>query len=107
VYYGFASVHGGPVYKTVLSLGLNPTFNTKEETVVSQPEVASVCSSASHGSLLQEAYILNEFKDDFYDQEMALIICGYIRPSLQFTSFGERGTILAECSLTDCSRVRR
>src|SRR5690349_6987689 len=34
VYCGFASVNGGPVYQTVLSLGTNPTFETKEETVV-------------------------------------------------------------------------
>lgn len=66
VYCGFASVDCGPVYKAVLSLGYNPHFGNKEETV--------------------EAYILNTFDEDFYGEEMRLLICGYLRPQWEFKS---------------------
>lgn len=69
VYIGWAQIEGGPVYPTVLSLGLNPHFQTKEETV--------------------EAYILHEFEHDFYDQSMQLLIFAFIRPSYAFTSLQE------------------
>lgn len=70
VYSGYAQVGGsGPVYKTVLSLGTNPTFDTEEETV--------------------ESYILHEFPSDFYGAELALIIVGFMRPMEKYTSLDE------------------
>lgn len=50
-----------PVYKALLSLGLNPQFQTEHETV--------------------EAYIVHDFTTDFYGEELTLIINGYLRPS--------------------------
>jgi len=36
VYAGWAQVDGGPVYKSVLSIGYNPYFKNTERTLVSQ-----------------------------------------------------------------------
>ena len=66
VYIGFANVDRGEVYKTAVTLGTNPHFNTTTETV--------------------EPYILHEFKEDFYGSELRLLICGYLRPSLAYTT---------------------
>eukprot|EP00808_Paulinella_micropora_P014130 g6215.t1 len=67
VYYGWASINAGPVCKSVLSLGYNPQFSDmKHETV--------------------EAYLMHEFKEDFYGANMKLIICGYIRPQEKYDS---------------------
>jgi riboflavin kinase/FMN adenylyltransferase len=50
-----------PVYKTVLSLGTNPTFaDSNVETV--------------------ESYILHDFSSDFYNQTISLVILAYLRP---------------------------
>lgn len=45
----------------MLSLGLNPQFETEEETV--------------------EAYIMHDFDADFYGGQMQLLMCGYLRAS--------------------------
>jgi len=45
VYAGWAQINDGPVLKTAISLGYNPTFNNQQETV--------------------EAYILHQFPHDF------------------------------------------
>jgi FAD synthase len=65
VYIGWAQVgepsESNAVYKTVLSLGTNPSFpDSIVETV--------------------ESYVLHEFPSDFYGQQLSLIILAYIRP---------------------------
>jgi FAD synthase len=77
VYMGYAQVGGtGPVYKTVLSLGTNVTFeDAATETV--------------------EAYLLHEFPDDFYGSQMALIIVGFMRSMEKYTSLDELITAIA------------
>ncbi len=35
VYYGWAQVDNGPVYKMVMSIGKNPYFNNEKRTIVS------------------------------------------------------------------------
>ena len=35
VYYGFASVEGGPVYKMAMNIGWSPYYGNKEKTLVS------------------------------------------------------------------------
>jgi riboflavin kinase len=67
VYFGFAQVSGGEVRPAVLSIGYNPTFKNTKMTV--------------------ETYILHEFEDDFYGQEMRLLIAGYMRPQVGFDGF--------------------
>jgi FAD synthase len=57
----------------VCSVGWNPTFNNKEKSV--------------------EAYLMHDFKESassgFYGEEMALLLCAYIRPELPFKTLGE------------------
>lgn len=67
VYAGFIRIHPSPVvYKTVLSLGLNPTFtDSVKETV--------------------ECYIMHKFDADFYGSEMSLLLCAYMRPQEQYS----------------------
>jgi len=69
VYCGWASVSDGCVHKAVLSLGYNPQFQNKEETV--------------------EAYILHEFQEDFYGQNMKLLLCGFLRPMYKFPTMDD------------------
>lgn len=69
IYCGWAQVDSGPVLPSVLSLGYNPTFDTKEETV--------------------ECYIMHDFPEDFYGHTLTLCICGYLRPSENFSSLEE------------------
>jgi FAD synthase len=65
VYMGWAQVGepngNNPVYKTVLSLGTNPSFADSEHDTV-------------------ESYILHEFPSDFYGQTISLLIVAYLRP---------------------------
>lgn len=70
VYMGYASVSGGPVYKAVLSLGTAPTFGDQVSETV-------------------EAYILHEFPADFYGEELALIIVGFMRTMEKYTALDE------------------
>jgi FAD synthase len=69
VYAGWAQVDDGAVYACVLSLGTNPTFGTKEETL--------------------EAYILHSFESDFYSHRLSLIIVAFIRPQYSFSSIDQ------------------
>ena len=66
VYMGWAQVDSGAVHPTVLSLGTNPTFDTKEDTL--------------------EAYIMHAFAEDFYGHRLSLIIVAQLRPQYSFTS---------------------
>ena len=65
VFLGWARVRG-QVYKAVTSVGWNPHFGNKHKTI--------------------EPYLVGEFDRDFYGEEMALVLCGYLRPELSFTS---------------------
>jgi riboflavin kinase len=55
-----------PVHKALVSIGWNPAYDNKEKTV--------------------EAYICEDFADDFYGAEMRLLIVGYMRPQAKFSS---------------------
>lgn len=37
---------------------------------------------------LQEVHIMHEFRSDFYGHPMKVVILGYIRPELDYTSRG-------------------
>lgn len=58
------------VYKTVLSIGTNPTFND-----VQHPTV--------------ECYILHKFNNDFYDKHINLIIGVFLRRQEKYNSMDE------------------
>jgi riboflavin kinase len=48
----------------VMSLGWNPYYGNKEKTC--------------------EIYIIHEFKESFYGADMSAVICGYLRPELDY-----------------------
>merc|ERR1719499_422058 len=54
------------VYDSVTSWGNNPYFKNAENTL--------------------EVHILHEFDEDFYGEELEVMICGYIRPMWDFES---------------------
>ncbi|KAK6264800.1 hypothetical protein SCA6_020234 [Theobroma cacao] len=66
VYFGWAGLSTRGVYKMVMSIGWNPYFNNAEKTV--------------------EPWLLHEFNEDFYGEELHLVIVGYIRPEVNFPS---------------------
>lgn len=66
IYFGWANVDNGEIYKAVLSLGWNPFFKNKEKSL--------------------ETYIVHEFDNDFYGKQLKLCICGYLRPEKNFDS---------------------
>jgi riboflavin kinase len=65
IYLGWAGLRG-QVYKMVMSVGWNPYFDNDSKTV--------------------EPWLLHEFEDDFYDEELRLVVVGYIRPEANFPS---------------------
>jgi FAD synthase len=78
VYVGWAAI-GDPtlpaearaVHKAVLSIGWNPHFDDVKERTI-------------------EAYLCHDFDGrDFYDSEMRLLICAFLRPQAKFESFDE------------------
>ncbi|KAG6547509.1 hypothetical protein Mapa_010957 [Marchantia paleacea] len=66
IYLGWAGLANRGIYKMVMSVGWNPYFDNAEKTV--------------------EPWLLHEFPDDFYGEELRLIVVGYIRPEANFPS---------------------
>ncbi|KAL8107886.1 hypothetical protein AgCh_024334 [Apium graveolens] len=66
VYFGWAKLSTRGVYKMVMSIGWNPYFNNTEKTI--------------------EPWLLHDFDEDFYGEELDLAIVGYIRPEANFSS---------------------
>ncbi|CAI5650179.1 unnamed protein product [Oreochromis niloticus] len=65
IYYGWACVGNGDVYKMVMSIGWNPYYkNTKK--------------SMTH--------VIHKFKEDFYGEVLSVVLVGYIRPERSFNS---------------------
>eukprot|EP00425_Heterocapsa_triquetra_P028512 CAMPEP_0195098950 /NCGR_PEP_ID=MMETSP0448-20130528/57975_1 /TAXON_ID=66468 /ORGANISM="Heterocapsa triquestra, Strain CCMP 448" /LENGTH=201 /DNA_ID=CAMNT_0040133739 /DNA_START=30 /DNA_END=635 /DNA_ORIENTATION=+ len=80
IYYAWAQVVNGTdrgVHKAAMSVGWNPTFaDMKAKTV--------------------EPWILHDFPEDFYDCELRLVVCGYVRPELKFDKFDDLITAIRE-----------
>lgn len=66
VYFGWAGLSTRGVYKMVMSIGWNPYFNNTEKAI--------------------EPWLLHKFNDDFYGEELRLVIVGYIRPEANFST---------------------
>ncbi|XP_019163161.1 PREDICTED: bifunctional riboflavin kinase/FMN phosphatase-like [Ipomoea nil] len=66
VYFGWAGLSNHGIYKMVMSIGWNPYFNNTEKTI--------------------EPWLLHDFSEDFYGQELRLVTVGYIRPEANFSS---------------------
>ncbi|KAK3420067.1 hypothetical protein EUGRSUZ_G00852 [Eucalyptus grandis] len=66
VYFGWAGLSARGVYKMVTSIGWNPYFDNKEKTI--------------------EPWLLHKFDENFYGEELRLVIVGYIRAEANFPS---------------------
>lgn len=66
VYFGWAGLSTRGVFKMVMSIGWNPYFNNTEKTI--------------------EPWLLHDFDEDFYGEELRLVIVGYMRPEANFSS---------------------
>ncbi|XP_059292668.1 bifunctional riboflavin kinase/FMN phosphatase [Lycium ferocissimum] len=66
VYFGWAGLSARGIYKMVMSIGWNPYFNNTEKTI--------------------EPWLLHDFNEDFYGEELHLVVVGYIRPEANFSS---------------------
>jgi len=64
VYYGWANVDKGTVYKMAMSIGWSPFYKNKEKTM--------------------EIHIIHKFEDDFYGAELRAVVVGYIRGEANF-----------------------
>lgn len=67
IYYGWAVLPNG-TYPTVVSVGWNPFFKNEKKTV--------------------EAHLLQPL-EDFYGEQIKLVLFGYLRQELNFSSLGE------------------
>ena len=98
IYYGFAQVlpresgendlteEERKVHPMVMSLGWNPFY--KNERLSAVRRVFLVINRHSDILFTQEVHIMHEFKNDFYGNEMRVLVLGYIRPELDYTSRG-------------------
>lgn len=66
VYFGWAGLSDRGIYKMAMSIGWNPYFGNSEKTI--------------------EPWLLHQFTEDFYGEELRLAIVGYIRPEENFPS---------------------
>ncbi|KTW30787.1 hypothetical protein T552_00499 [Pneumocystis carinii B80] len=70
IYYGWGRVmkegEDNKVYSVVMSIGWNPYYNNNKLSV--------------------EVHFIHEFKKDFYEEEIRLIIMGFIRPECNYIS---------------------
>lgn len=84
IYIGWASIVGtGEVYKTAVSVGVNPTFEDSKVRLI-------------------ESHLLDYTGPDFYDLKLRVILCAFIRGSLKFSSIDELKTAIK----TDCDFAR-
>ncbi|KAM4577188.1 riboflavin kinase [Odontesthes bonariensis] len=66
IYYGWACVGNGDLYKMVMSIGWNPYYkNTKKS---------------------METHVIHKFKEDFYGEILSVVMVGYIRPERSYDS---------------------
>lgn len=63
VYWGLASVAGGPVYPCAINVGWSPYFKNQEKTI--------------------EIHVIAKLHD-FYGSEIRAVALGYIRPEVGF-----------------------
>ncbi|XP_067615358.1 putative riboflavin kinase [Eurosta solidaginis] len=66
IYYGWANIDNGEVYKMVMSIGTNPYYDNKEKSM--------------------ETHIMHQFDGDLYGRLLKICIVGYLRPERNFDS---------------------
>lgn len=66
VYYGWAQIDNGPIYKMVANIGWCPFYNNAEKSV--------------------ETHVMHKFDQDFYGSNLRISILGYQRGEKNFDS---------------------
>ena len=66
IYFGFARISDGPIYQSVVSVGMNPFYKNERKSV--------------------EAHLLHSFSHDFYGESLSLLLLGYIRHEHDYPS---------------------
>lgn len=69
VYYGWATVNAGPVFKMVMSIGWNPFYKNEKKSM--------------------ETHVIHEFNRDLYGCTLTVAILGYLRPEASFPNVQE------------------
>lgn len=69
IYFGWAQVDSGPVYKMVMSIGWNPFFKNMKKSM--------------------ETHILHKFDSDLYGCNLKTCLLGYLREEKDFSSIEE------------------
>lgn len=72
IYFGFASAGSSNVgiFPMVMSFGWNPFYKNEKRSA--------------------EVHIMHTFEADFYDEELRVAVCGYIRAEQNYDSLGIR-----------------
>lgn len=83
IYFGYATVDNGPVHKMVMSIGWNPFYNNEKRSM--------------------ETHILQKFEGDLYGKLLKVIIVGYLRSEIDFTSLD----VLIEAINKDISNAEK
>jgi len=69
IYYGWAKLGSSDtIHRTVISVGWNPYYKNEKKTL--------------------EAHLLSKM-DDFYDENLSVLLCGYLRDEANFTSLDD------------------
>ncbi|CAG5923507.1 unnamed protein product [Menidia menidia] len=85
IYYGWACVGNGDVYKMVMSIGWNPYYkNTKKSMASIRSFVFGSNSSLKRN--MKETHVIHKFKEDFYGEILSVVMVGYIRPERTYDS---------------------
>jgi hypothetical protein len=66
VYYGWARLNDDSIEPMVMSIGNNPQYGNKEKSA--------------------EVHILKKYTEDFYGAKLAVVVVGFVRDMLKFTS---------------------
>uniref|UniRef100_A0A1B6MDA5 Riboflavin kinase n=1 Tax=Graphocephala atropunctata TaxID=36148 RepID=A0A1B6MDA5_9HEMI len=69
IYYGWAQVDSGPVYKMVMSIGWNPYYNNKKKSM--------------------ETHVIHKFDCDLYGCTLKTVMVGFLRPEKNFNSLDD------------------
>ena len=81
VYFGWAKLKG-EVFKMIANIGKNPSFGNDKVSV--------------------EVHLLHRFDEDFYDENLQVLIVGSIRTETKFTSLEElKRTIHEDCNIAE------
>ena len=70
IYFGYASVASSKTYPMVMSFGWNPYYKNEKRSL--------------------EVHIIHQYEQDFYGEELKIVILGFIRPELNYTTKGRK-----------------